>query len=344
MMDLNLDFKIESIGGMGANLIGKILGELAVTHLGINASNFSSYGSEKTGSPVTAFVRWRTGTDTIIENTPVESPDILVLFHHSLLNTPACLAGLRSDSILIVNSSCQPEELRSLYHLKCACIMCIDCQPLILEHKVRLNMLMLGAVLSAISHDTLYSAALSLLEKLFQEKGRTITESNQLALSLGCKNGAVSRITVNDRAMLFPPARQISSIGYENAPIGGILPSRGSTAQNNLSLSRSGYIPKYIMEKCINCGLCDTTCPDMVFTFKEGEYLGKRAMINQGPDYRYCKGCLRCVEICPTQALVAVKEESNFLSNHKKTSGGADPVITSEGFLSENVMEGGLNE
>ena len=78
----------------------------------------------------------------------------------------------------------------------------------------------------------------------------------------------------------------------------------------------------------------------MVFTFKEGEYMGKRAMINQGPDYRYCKGCLRCVEICPTQALVAIAEKVNSeISSH-----GADPVITSEAYLSENVTEGGLNE
>lgn len=340
MTDFNLDFKIESIGGMGANLIGKILGELGAVYLDLNASNFSSYGSEKTGSPVTAFVRWRTDTDTFIENTPVELPDILVLFHHSLLNTSSCLAGLTEKSILIVNSFHKPDELRKQYHLKCRNITCIDCQTLIQKHKVRLNMIMLGAVLAVLSDSKLYSTTHTLLEKLFQEKGEKITKNNQLALKLGYENISSSYIETKINVVLFPPARQISSIGYENAPIGGILPSRGSTAQNNLSLSRSGYMPKYIVEKCINCGLCDTTCPDMVFTFKEGEYMGKRAMINQGPDYRYCKGCLRCVEICPTQALVAIAEKVNSeISSH-----GADPVITSEAYLSENVTEGGLNE
>lgn len=336
----NLDFKIESIGGMGANLIGKILGELAVVHLNINAANFSSYGSEKTGSPVTAYVRWRTDADALIENTPVENPDVLALFHQSLLNSPSCLAGLLSVSTLIVNSPSSPEDLRRRYHLKCADVMCIDCQTLIQEHKVRLNMVMLGAVLASLSDDSLPAAANSLLKNLFQDKGETIIKNNQLALKLGYDNVSSSKTDVKERTVLFPPARQVSSIGYANAPLGGILPSRGSTAQNNLSLSRSGYMPKYIMKKCINCGLCDTTCPDMVFVFKEGEYLGKRAMINQGPNYQYCKGCLRCVEICPTQALVAVREEIT----DKAPSHGADPVITSEGFLSENVAEGGLNE
>lgn len=340
MNKLNLDFKIESIGGMGANLIGKILGELAAIHLDINASNFSSYGSEKTGSPVTAFVRWRTETDTIIENTPVENPDVLALFHHSLLNTPSCLAGLGSQSTLIINSPYSPDKIRELYHLKCNTIICINCNSIIQEHHVRLNMVMLGAILAGLPDSSLLAAALTLLEKLFKEKGEEITNNNQLAVKLGHENVAISHTDIGTQTVLFPPARQISSIGYVNAPLGGVLPSRGNTAQNNLSLSRNGYLPKYIVEKCINCGLCDTTCPDMVFTFKEGEYLGKRAMINQGPNYQYCKGCLRCVEICPTQALVKMKEE--FQS--EKSFHGADPVITSEGFLSENVMEGGLNE
>lgn len=340
MTEYNLDFKIESIGGMGANLIGKILGELGAMYLDINASNFSSYGSEKTGSPVTAFVRWRTDTDTLIENTPVEYPDILALFHHSLLNTPSCLSGLTSGSILIVNSPFCPDELRKQYHLKCANVICIDCQTLILEHKVRLNMIMLGAILASLGDEKLHTSADTLLKKLFQEKGDAVTQNNLLAMKLGYENISSSRIESGAKAILFPPERQISSIGYANAPIGGILPSRGSTSQNNLSLSRSGYLPKYIIEKCINCGLCDTTCPDMVFTFKEGEYMGKRAMINQGPNYQYCKGCLRCVEICPTQALVAVTE----YVNNEMSSHGSDPIITSEGFLSENVTEGGLNE
>lgn len=340
MTDYNLNFKIESIGGMGANLIGKILGELGAMYLNINASNFSSYGSEKTGSPVTAFVRWRTDTDTLIENTPVEYPDILTLFHHSLLNSPSCLSGLTTSGVLIVNSPFLPDELRKRYHLKFANVICVDCQKLILEHKVRLNMIMLGAILAALCDEKLYAFTNTLLEKLFQEKGDVVTKNNLLAMKLGYEAISSSRIETGEKTVLFPPERQISSIGYKNAPCGGILPSRGSTSQNNLSLSRSGYMPKYIIEKCINCGLCDTTCPDMVFTFKEGEYMGKRAMINQGPNYRYCKGCLRCVEICPTQALVAITEPvNNEISSH-----GSDPIITSEGFLSENVMEGGLNE
>ena len=50
------EIRLESIGGLGANLCGKMLGELGVKYLDINAVRFSSYGSEKTGSTVKGFI------------------------------------------------------------------------------------------------------------------------------------------------------------------------------------------------------------------------------------------------------------------------------------------------
>ena len=76
-------------------------------------------------------------------------------------------------------------------------------------------------------------------------------------------------------------------------------------------------------------------------------------MINKGLDYYHCKGCLRCVEVCPVQALVRgveteYPEKPWFLPNqemirkpkdYEKT--GADSYITSESYLTEKRMEGG---
>jgi len=59
--------------------------------------------------------------------------------------------------------------------------------------------------------------------------------------------------------------------GYVTAPAGGVNPRFGSTVTADLSPSRQGYIPVFIKERCINCGLCDSTCPDMVFQFAKGE-------------------------------------------------------------------------
>ena len=141
--------------------------------------------------------------------------------------------------------------------------------------------------------------------------------------------------------------------GYETAPLGGINPCYGNTVVSDLSPSRQGYIPVFLKERCINCGLCDSTCPDMVFQFAKGEYKGREMMVNQGLDYYHCKGCLRCVEVCPVNALVRGLEAEHpqkdyFLPNqallrmpeyYEKT--GADGYVTSESYLTEKRMEGG---
>ena len=136
-------------------------------------------------------------------------------------------------------------------------------------------------------------------------------------------------------------------------PIGGINPWYGSTVTSDLSPSRQGYIPIFLKERCINCGLCDSTCPDEVFQFQKGNYKGKEMMVNKGLDYYHCKGCLRCVEVCPTHALIREREADYkskpwFLPNQELLRmpeyyepAGADGYITSEAYLTEERIEGG---
>jgi pyruvate ferredoxin oxidoreductase gamma subunit len=143
------------------------------------------------------------------------------------------------------------------------------------------------------------------------------------------------------------------SRGYATAPIGGIIPNPGNTVIADLSPSRQGYIPLFYKERCINCGLCDSTCPDMVFQFTKGEYQGRSMMVNQGLDYYHCKGCLRCVEVCPVNALVKGVEAEHpnkeyFLPNQELLrkpdyymEAGPDGYITSESYLTEKRIEGG---
>ena len=91
----------------------------------------------------------------------------------------------------------------------------------------------------------------------------------------------------------------------------------------------------------------------MVFQFKKGEYKGKEMMVNQGLDYYHCKGCLRCVDVCPVNALVRGVEAEHpdkeyFMPNRELLrnpayyeEAGPDGYITSESYLTEKRMEGG---
>lgn len=77
-------------------------------------------------------------------------------------------------------------------------------------------------------------------------------------------------------------------------------------------------------------------------------------MLNRGLDYHHCKGCLRCVDVCPTGALVAGEEQAHpnkqwFVRNKDLIAEaidfeptGADPWITGEAYLDEKRVDGGL--
>ncbi len=74
------EIRLESIGGLGANLCGKMLGELGALSLSLNSLSFSSYGSEKRGSPVKAYVRWCADDRPLRVNSPVTRPHLLGIF------------------------------------------------------------------------------------------------------------------------------------------------------------------------------------------------------------------------------------------------------------------------
>ena len=76
-------------------------------------------------------------------------------------------------------------------------------------------------------------------------------------------------------------------------------------------------------------------------------------MVNQGLDYYHCKGCLRCVDVCPVNALVRGVEAEHpekeyFMANQELLrspdyyeEAGPDGYITSESYLTEKRLEGG---
>ncbi len=347
------EMRLESIGGLGANLCGKLLGELGALYLGMNSAAFSSYGSEKRGSPVKSYVRWSTPEHDILHNSPVEQPHLLILFHQKLSKTLPVTAGADENCILIVNTNASPEKMRDELRLYGGTVYCVDALQLALQSKSRVNMVMLGAVAKASGFIPL-EAVRELVSDTLGKKYPAMLENNLAGLELGFKNVRGQTFSPDGKYEKVPYREIKSKWGYENAPLGGANPHFGSTVSNDLSASREGFIPLFLPEKCIHCGLCDTACPDMVFQFLPGEYRGKPSMMNRGLDYHHCKGCLRCVDVCPTGALVSGKEQEHphkkwFVRNKDLITdnldfepAGADPSVTGESYLTEKRMDGGL--
>lgn len=347
------EIRLESIGGLGANLCGKLLGEVGALYLGLNAAAFSSYGSEKRGSPVRSFVRYSAEDREILQNSPVENPHLLVLFHHALAKNLPVTAGFGEDSVLVVNTEKTPDEIRDELGLLGRAVVCINAGEVAMRTKSRLNMVMLGAIAKASGFIPL-EALCALVTDTVGKKYPDMLEKNLEGLREGFRCAKTAPPSGDEPFVPIPYRAPQSRWGYKNAPIGGLNPHFGSTVSNDLSASREGYIPLFLPEKCIHCGLCDSTCPDMVFQFTKGEYRGKEAMLNRGLDYHHCKGCLRCVDVCPTGALVTGKEQEHpqkkhFIRNKDLIAAhidfdvaGADASITSEAYLDEKRIDGGL--
>jgi len=334
-MDFNresFEIRLESIGGLGANLAGKILGETGALYLDLNASSFSSYGSEKRGSPVKSFIRFSRPDKEIRINSPVTSPDMLVIFHDRLAGKPLVMAGVSEKTKIIVNSEESPEFIRNRFKMPAGELFVIDALKIAMEKKTRINMVLLGAVAKASGFIPLESVEEAVRDTLGKKYPASI-DSNINGIRAGFQN-AEGIIIENDGKYPYEKYEEIKRIwGYDNAPLGGVNPIFGSSVSNDLSASRNGYIPVFDKEKCINCGMCDIYCPDMVYQFTLGEYKGKETMVNLGPDYRHCKGCLRCVEVCPTKAITAGIEREHDIS---KTDVGNIDIIT-ENFNFDDV-------
>ena len=143
------EMRLESIGGLGANLAGKLLGELGALYLGLNASSFASYGSEKRGSPVKSFIRYSKPDKEIRINCPVISPDMLVVFHDRLAGKPLVMAGVSEKTKVIVNSNKTPEFIRDRFKMCAGELFVIDALKIAMENKTRVNMVLLGAAAKA---------------------------------------------------------------------------------------------------------------------------------------------------------------------------------------------------
>ena len=358
------EIRLESIGGLGANLCGKMLGELGALYLKLNASNFSSYGSEKRGSPVKSHIRWCTPDKELRLSTPVITPDLLGIFHEALIKNNPSLADIKDSGVIVLHTPLSPGDAALKYNFSKGMLFCINALEIAMQEKSRVNMVMFGALVAAASK-TLGDIPFELLEALCRntvgKKYPQLTDANLAGLRKGYR--VILEQTPYycnvDSQVQNPKNASVSTSssyhwGYDNAPLGGINPRIGSTVSNDLSASREGYLPLFQKEKCINCGLCESTCPDFVFQFFPGVYKGKNTMLNEGLDYTHCKGCLRCVEVCPTNALVLAYEKDyedrpyNRPNRHLLDSDftmekrGADPSITSDSYLTEQQINGGV--
>ncbi len=304
------EIRMESIGGMGANLAGQLLAEACILKMGFNGVSFASYGSEKKGTPVKAFLRLCASDQELTDNSPVERPHLLAVFTEQLIGSVPVAIGARKGGVVVVNTTRSPQEIIDLLKLPACRVICVDALRISMEEKVPLNTAMMGAITRGsgfISREAVKEVITGKIGKRYPQ----LVDANMRAFDRGygeateldtCKAGGNPEV---------PFTRSGPALGYENAPWGGVITNPGNTILKNNTASRVGYVPVWNREKCIHCGDCDMTCPDLCVVFERAaDDKGKDTAFMRGIDYNFCKGCLRCVAACPVDALTREVEST----------------------------------
>lgn len=295
---------MEAVGGQGANSAGKILAEAAVLGMGYTGNHFSSFGSEKRGTPVRSFVRFSPAKLTVRSAAPIVNPDLLVVFHEAMLRNYAhCVEGVLPSTDLLINSPKVPENIELIEGVTVRNIITIDATALARKYDCGLNAIMLGACskyVPEMNSDRLRETVARFFAKLPPEE----LKRNLAGFAAGEKSTKSAHFRPSQACLPIEPS-MLPRLGWVNAPIGGVITNPGNTILKDNKVSRTGVVPRFIPETCFNCGYCDMICPDYCFVWDRTD---PKLPTLKGIDYQYCKACQKCIEVCPVQALVPIAE------------------------------------
>jgi len=103
-----IEIRIHGRGGQG-NVAAAELLSIAAFKDGKYAQAFPSFGAERIGAPVQAFVR--IDDKKVRTREDVRTPDYLIIQDAFLIDTVPVLDGLKPDGLIVVNSDRLPEDL-----------------------------------------------------------------------------------------------------------------------------------------------------------------------------------------------------------------------------------------
>lgn len=137
--------RIHGRGGQGSVTMASMLARAAF-ETGKEAQGFPSFGVERLGAPIEAFVR--IDDKEITDRSQVYNPDIVIVQDSTLIELVDVEQGLDEDGMMIVNTAEEPEDLNLETGAE---IVTVDATDIAMEHlgKPIMNTALCGAFAKA---------------------------------------------------------------------------------------------------------------------------------------------------------------------------------------------------
>jgi len=104
-------------GGQGAVTSAELLAQAAINE-GKYAQAFPSFGPERRGAPVLAFVRIDS-KQPIRVRADIIQPDVVVVLDSSLVRIVDVTSGLKEDGIIVINTQKEADQIREELGVSC---------------------------------------------------------------------------------------------------------------------------------------------------------------------------------------------------------------------------------
>lgn len=293
------EIRFHGRGGQGAVMAAQALAEAAVLE-GYHAQAFPYFGAERRGAPVRAFAR--IDKMKISMKSQIYEPDILVILDESLLDIEPVAEGLKPGGRAVINSAKPPEEIDLGMEVQCASV---DATTIALEtiKASIVNTSILGAFAKIEDIVPLESILNAIMNRFGEKLGHQAGVMNSEAARLAYERTVVGRCKGTRRLVEkkqwlptwneLPPGTALPVMSIDGVDVGP-----GSAWQNFTGTWRTST-PKYDKEKCIRCLRCWFSCPEGCIDRLDDDY--------EKWDYRYCKGCGICANVCPVNAIEMVR-------------------------------------
>jgi pyruvate ferredoxin oxidoreductase gamma subunit len=291
--------RLHGRGGQGIKTASRILGS-ALFAEGFEVQDAPRYGAERRGAPIFAYVR--ADREAITERGVIERPDLVIVADESLVQVPAAgvMAGLRESSVTVMASAESADVWRDRLQMS-GRLLTLPPEPD--DDPALMGSTCVGAataLLGRISRESLERATRSELEGL----APSVVERNfERALKGFESMQAHKGLVVEGAAPAYDESVSPAWVELDDEPTSMATPVivGGSNTENVPTGLWRTTRPVVHLDHCHRCTwICSTLCPD--------------GAIEVGSDHEpvidldHCKGCLLCVAVCPSHAIVAEAE------------------------------------